>query len=138
MTWILTNSGVEFDLQSPTPEMINLHDAHEAYLGDITSPLKDLLGPQLGELERSIDAVISKRLKVGLISNSIISLFDLRHLKYEKEQFLEKFGKHWPCLSSIHTLTVPKVLAAFYEESDCLMHERLFLTRCEELGVCDA
>lgn len=181
MTWILTNSGVEFDLRNPTPEMVNLsdiahalsnikrfnghtgvncsvalhcvilsyavpdeyarqallHDAHEAYLGDISSPVKELLGPQLKALERGIDAVISKRLKVSLMHNSIVHLFDLRHLKYEKELFLKGVGKPWPCLSGIHALTVPHTLVSFYGETDCYLHARLFLARCEELGVCD-
>lgn len=112
MTWILTKSGIEFDLANPTPEMVDLsdiahslsnikrfnghtdvncsvalhsvimsyavpeqyakhallHDAHETYIGDISSPLKELLGARVGEVERVIDVVISKRLNVGLIS----------------------------------------------------------------------
>ena len=35
-----------------------LHDAHEAYMSDIPSPIKALLQPSVGEIETKIDAAI--------------------------------------------------------------------------------
>ena len=179
MTWILTKSGVEFDLTNPTPEMVDLsdiahslsnikrfnghtdvncsvalhsvimsyavpeqyakhallHDAHEAYIGDISSPLKLLLGSQLNWLEHNIDAAISKRLGVVLGPSTVVRWFDLRHLRYEKENYLELFGKPWPCLAGIPSIKVDFELEAFYGVNDSREHEQLFLKRCRELGV---
>jgi hypothetical protein len=35
-----------------------MHDAAEAYIGDITSPLKALLGPEIKEIEQRIERVL--------------------------------------------------------------------------------
>ncbi len=113
-----------------------LHGAHEAYIGDITKPLKQMLGPRVAELEICIDAAVSERFGVDMNHNSVVRLFDLRHLRYEKEHFLETFGKPWPCLEGIHALKVPEELAIRYYSLDPPEHEELFLERCRELGVC--
>lgn len=41
-----------------------LHDAHEAYLGDVIRPLKALLGEAWMTIERRVDAVIAERFGV--------------------------------------------------------------------------
>lgn len=45
-----------------------LHDAHEAYTGDIVAPLKRLL-PEIKEIERGIQAVIHDKFGVGEVSD---------------------------------------------------------------------
>lgn len=42
-----------------------LHDAHEAFTGDITYPLKRLLGDIIKSIEARIDAVIAQRFGLG-------------------------------------------------------------------------
>lgn len=179
MTFILTRSGVEFDLRYPTPEMVNLsdiahalsnikrfnghtdvncsvalhsiilshavpeenaiqallHDAHEAYIGDISSPVKGLLGVNIKKLECGIDRAIAHRFNVEMSPNIIVHLFDLRHLKYEKERFLEGGSWHWPCLAGVHALKVGVGLEALYDVHDSRIHAKRFLERCSELGV---
>jgi 5'-deoxynucleotidase YfbR-like HD superfamily hydrolase len=49
-----------------------MHDAHEAYLGDVSSPLKSLLGPEYGKLADHFDAVIGS--KFGLRSGDGLDL----------------------------------------------------------------
>lgn len=46
-----------------------LHDAHEAYTGDIPSPVKALLGPEVKKLERDIDHRIAASLGVNGLSS---------------------------------------------------------------------
>lgn len=111
-----------------------LHDAH---LGDISTPVKQLLWPRVAALELDIDAAISIRFGVAMSHNTTVGLFDRRHLKYEKEHFLETFGKPWPCLVGVHALEVIPELAIFYYSIDPKEHEELFLARCQELKVCD-
>lgn len=41
-----------------------LHDAHEAYIGDVIRPLKKLLGDAWKEIERSVDSAIAQRFDI--------------------------------------------------------------------------
>ena len=59
-----------------------LHDASEAYLGDITSPLKKIL-PDYKALEREFEIAIGKSFKTGTEITTLISEYD-QHLA-EKE-----------------------------------------------------
>lgn len=45
-----------------------LHDAHEAYTGDIVAPLKRLL-PEIKDIERGVQAVINDKFGVGEVSD---------------------------------------------------------------------
>lgn len=62
-----------------------LHDAHEAYLGDITRPVKQLLGGIVGDFERYLDAAIARRfsLPIGAFDNPLIREADNRLLNTE-------------------------------------------------------
>ncbi len=42
-----------------------LHDAHEAYVGDVITPIKVRLGEEYGKIAERWDAAISRRYKVG-------------------------------------------------------------------------
>lgn len=177
MTWIVTNSGIEFDLAEPTPGMIDLpdiahalsrirrfnghtgvncsvalhsvilsyavtapharhallHDAHEAYIGDISSPLKALLGRAVKDIERRIDAAISERVGIDLSPCSFVKNADLSHLKYEKETFLPPCDRPWPCLDGVRALRISDYLRSFYDINDPTLHAKLFLNRYYEL-----
>lgn len=178
MTWILTYSGIEFNLIDPTAEMVNLddiavslsnikrfnghtnvncsvalhsvilshavpkylaktallHDAHEAYIGDITTPVKTILKANLIMLVQRIDNAISIQLGVCLKADGLMNHYDLRHLRYEKENFLPD-SSPWPCLEGIKKLNVPAALSRFYGIQSSYAHQQLFLDRCKELGV---
>lgn len=64
---------------------ILLHDATEAYIGDISSPLKDLLGPVIEEIESRIEKVIGIALKVDFAAHhDVIKKYDRTALIAEK------------------------------------------------------
>lgn len=72
-----------------------LHDAHEAYMGDITAPVKLALrelgaGDALAELQRRIDAAIAARFgfPVELFADSRIKATDLLLLAAEKRDLM--------------------------------------------------
>lgn len=46
-----------------------LHDAAEAYTGDIVKPLKNLLEPNISKIEKSIEAVIQSKFGVDFIKH---------------------------------------------------------------------
>lgn len=64
-----------------------LHDAHEAYTGDISSPVKHILGKKLEDLERMVQRAILWQLNAkhedGLGADRLIKLVDLLAMREE-------------------------------------------------------
>lgn len=64
-----------------------LHDAHEAYTGDISSPVKHILGKKLEDLERMVQRAILWQLNAkhedGLGAERLIKLIDLYAMREE-------------------------------------------------------
>ena len=76
------------------------HDAAEAYIGDIVTPLKQCI-PEIGAVESGILRTIA--IKYGIDFNSHkdrIKQYDLRALAAEKKAFLNTTDK-WECLKGI-------------------------------------
>lgn len=80
-----------------------LHDATEAYIGDITSPLKSLL-PDYVLIERQLESVIRDRYQLWDANvDRIVKHMDLRMLATEKRDLMPRCEK-WPCLVGIPPL----------------------------------
>jgi len=60
-----------------------LHDAHEAYLGDISAPLKRLL-PELREYEKRLSAIVRGRFGLPETLSEEVKEADLKALMIEK------------------------------------------------------
>lgn len=73
-----------------------LHDAAEAYLGDIPAPLKACL-PDYRHLETINEEVINKKFKINLSFNDLhlIKDADLRALYTEAFYLIPSQGTHW-------------------------------------------
>lgn len=70
-----------------------MHDAHEAYTGDISSPLKTLL-PQLKQIQLNIQDAIDQRF--GLLKTSeLVHLADGMSLALERAQILGECSREW-------------------------------------------
>lgn len=98
-----------------------LHDAHEAYLGDISAPVKLILGPQIRWAMEEFDAAIEQhfRLPVGILANKIIRNADLEVLAAEKHFLMPQASEDkWECLDGIKYGHVgnPVLLAVFNSE----------------------
>lgn len=106
-----------------------LHDAHEAYIGDISTPVGRLLGRELRVLKVRLDDAIGIKFNADLIHPSqSIKVHDIAHLAYERHWFLPG-GKPWELLKDV---TLPKVTANlwdYYADSNPEAHELLFLER---------
>ncbi len=111
-----------------------LHDAHEAYTGDLSSPIKALLGGAIKDIERRIDRAISKRFKVNLEPCKTVKKFDLKCLAYEKNSFLPNPDAEWECLAGDTPAKVPSELNKYYYIDDVKQHEMLFINQCRKLG----
>lgn len=84
-----------------------LHDAAEAFVGDVTSPLKALL-PEYQTIENRITNAVYKRFNVGPHQYPTIKHADLVMLATERKYCMmdTRDGEHWPCLEGIEPLNL--------------------------------
>lgn len=145
-SWILTQSGKQFDLLAPEADMVVLddiahalanicrfagytqthysvgqhsilashlvppadalhallHDAAEAYVGDMVSPLKDLL-PGFKAIEARIWMAIAARFEIAARMPASIKEADLVLMATERRDLLPP-GTPWPSLEGIQPL----------------------------------
>jgi hypothetical protein len=77
-----------------------LHDAAEAYLGDMVKPLKVLL-PAFSEIEDNVSRIIGERFRVDLNHNPIIKQADLVALATEKRDLMPYSVEEWANLIGV-------------------------------------
>ena len=102
-----------------------LHDAHEAYISDIPSPVKWSMGSGLEglkEIERGIDRAVSEAFGFDqeLFYHPLVKQADGSALKHEKEALLKDHGHNWDwdeILGGIDILPPPKNLSLEYPMS---------------------
>jgi len=84
-----------------------MHDAAEAYLGDVTRPLKALL-PDYKTLEARMQGKICERFGVPLaeIINKIVKVYDDMVTRAEAFQLMPSQGVHWG-ISATKVVAVP-------------------------------
>jgi uncharacterized protein len=82
-----------------------LHDAAEAYLGDIVQPLKILL-PEFNEIESRFMQVISERFDVKGLDHPEIKHADLIALATERRDLMPMEQMDWPVLTGISALRI--------------------------------
>lgn len=88
------------------PKLANLlqlaalhHDDHEAFVGDVPTPLKNMLGRVYTDLAERLDTTIGKGLGLGWARASfqdpIVKEADTLALYIEAERFKPSMGLHW-------------------------------------------
>lgn len=77
-----------------------LHDAAEAYIGDISSPLKALL-PAFAQIEHGIHHAICQRFGIGSALHPSIKQADLIMLATERRDLMPVHPDSWECLEGI-------------------------------------
>lgn len=103
-----------------------LHDASEAYLGDVNSPLKRLL-PDYKKIEQGVEEAIAQKFGLEYPHNPAIKHADLQQLRTESYHLLPSKGESWGVSHlRVDNGRVPKCVppAAAY---------RVFMTVYEEL-----
>lgn len=108
---------------------ILLHDASEAYCGDVVKPLKILLGESYSDIEGKVEDAIAKSFDVDFRGNhDIIKKYDIEMLYAEKSVlFPDFFGIHLD-------KSVRKVEPSFMFK-DFESVKELFIEYYYELGV---
>jgi len=98
-----------------------LHDASEAYLGDVSSPLKQLI-PMYKVLEENVQAAVNSRFKLPTLSledAELIRELDLRALKTEKGLYMPKTDVVWPVCDHLEPFNVQFFQALNYWQAEC-------------------
>ena len=81
-----------------------LHDASEAYLGDVVQPLKDLL-PEYQSIETNFCEVLGARFGVNLQHNDAIRHADLVVLATERRDLMPMDTADWSSIAGITPLS---------------------------------
>lgn len=86
-----------------------LHDAAEAYLGDVTTPLKHLM-PDYLALGQSISAVITQALNIDRHHDPLIKAADTEALMLEAAALMPANADYWATHEDVHKLKVVECL----------------------------
>ncbi|MGN5374616.1 hypothetical protein [Sphingomonas hankookensis] len=104
-----------------------MHDAPEAFIGDVTRPLKSLL-PTYKEIEQMIAAVIADRFLLGgQCEHALVKRADLQLLAAEQQAMMPAHDDTWHCLAGID---VPAIEFKHWSPADAAKN---WLLRAETL-----
>ena len=104
-----------------------LHDATEAYLRDLSRPLKHLV-PEYLRIERRLDRVIRQKFGLPAEKSDPVDLADRILLATEKRDLMPEDSCDWPILEGVEPL--PDRI----DPCSSVRARTMFLRRFEELG----
>lgn len=105
-----------------------MHDAHEAFVGDVAAPLKMLL-PDYREIEERCQAAVLERFGITLPLSPDIRDADLVLLSTEKRDLMKRTEQPWPVESNYRPLEM-RITPMTPAQA-----ERAFLLRFQELKL---
>lgn len=113
-----------------------LHDAPEAYIGDMITPLKALL-PGYRAIEQRLWMAIAKRFGIDPVLPESVKRVDLQLMATERRDLLPESSQAWPCLEGIEPL--PYAIEPWSSDvAACAWQRRLSeLTAQQQQGVAE-
>lgn len=112
-----------------------LHDAHEAYVGDMATPLKDAIGAAWAAVEVRIQHQVQCRFGVRTSSTAYrgaIKQADLMALATERRDLMPAGGPDWPCLRHVEPIDTLDLSGSGYDWEDW---KEAFIDRFDELTI---
>jgi hypothetical protein len=82
-----------------------MHDAAEAFIGDVSTPLKQLL-PDYKAIEARVEAVVFARFGLPAELPSSVKAADLRMLATEAKKFMPREAMNWDILAFVELVPV--------------------------------
>ena len=107
-----------------------LHDAAEAFIGDVAKPLKLLL-PDYAEIEARVEAAVLSRFGLDPALPASVKFADMDMLRVEQHQAMDAAAHDWG-LPSFHNPQAKLVRLEFWEPAEARM---MFLQRLEEVTL---
>ena len=84
-----------------------MHDAAEAYTGDVTRPLKQVLGPAFKELEQRIEQLLARRFGFQYPFPEAVKEVDRRLLATEARDLMAPSARVWESLDGVKPFAFP-------------------------------
>lgn len=99
-----------------------LHDSAEAYIGDISTPMKEALGQQVSLIEENMLAAIEKKLGVltqfNLAVQPLVKLVDMMALHYELNDLIANdIYRHNDLWKSVQSVKIHSSMTSYIERS---------------------
>lgn len=108
-----------------------LHDATEAYLGDVAKPLKMLL-PDYRAIEARVEAVVLGRFGLPAKLPPEVKIADRLALAIEQRCLMPIHDDVWDCERELAMASVPNALRHI-QPVHCVVARKLFIARFREL-----
>ncbi len=105
-----------------------LHDAHEAHIGDVASPIKRCLGLAWGDFERRHELALRTRFGLPRDMCKAVKEMDLRMLVTEAAQLLTRPPEPWG-------IPAEPIEGLKIIQWDPVYARHAFLSECNRLGV---
>jgi len=102
--WHCCQQAIRDGLPLKTQQACLLHDAAEAFVGDMVKPLKMLL-PQYSEVESRVEAVIAEKFRV-IFQNADIGKIDREMLIAERRAFFSSDHVIWTGENEVRPLSI--------------------------------
>lgn len=107
-----------------------LHDATEAYLCDIPSPIKQYL-PDYKKIEEGLEKAIADKFALDFPSPAVVKYMDLVMLSVEAQNLIESRGNNWQIWQTIQRpIADPRMKPLCFDSKHI---ERLYLQAFYEL-----
>lgn len=101
-----------------------LHDASEAYIGDVTRPLKHLL-PDYRAIEHKVEAAIRSAFGLPEAQSYPVTIADRIMLATERRDLMPEDAAEWPVLQGVTPMSAPIRAVMNHHAKSLFMHRLL-------------